>query len=73
MKARLHHTIFKKTDELPQNWDDFAFENIFLKKKYLEILERSAPENMKCFFIGIFENESLIGTALAQYLDLNKL
>lgn len=73
LKAKLHHTIFKKTDELPQNWDDFAFENIFLKKKYLEILERSAPENMKCFFIGIFQNEHLQGIALAQFLDGKKL
>lgn len=28
---------------------------------------------MKCFYIGIFEGEALIGTALAQYLNLNQL
>ena len=28
---------------------------------------------MICHFIGIFENETLVGTALSQFLDLNKL
>ncbi len=28
---------------------------------------------MQCFYIGIFENGELIGVALAQYLNLNKL
>ncbi len=28
---------------------------------------------MQCFYIGIFEKNELIGVALAQYLDLNKL
>lgn len=28
---------------------------------------------MQCFYIGVFENNQLIGVALAQYLDLNKL
>lgn len=37
------------------------------------MLEQSAPVNMECFYIGIFENNKLIGTLLSQYLDLNKL
>ncbi len=28
---------------------------------------------MQCFYIGVFENNQLMGVALAQYLDLNKL
>ena len=28
---------------------------------------------MACFYIGFFENRELIGVALAQYLDINKL
>jgi predicted N-acyltransferase len=37
------------------------------------VLEESAPQNMSCFFIGIFENKNLVGIALSQFLDLNKL
>ena len=58
---------------LPENWDDLAQENIFLSKKYLEVLEKSAPENMVCHFIGIFKEDKLEGIALSQFLNLNKL
>lgn len=54
-------------------WDVVAQSNVFLQTPYLSVLERSAPINMECFYIGIFENSELIGVSLAQYLDLNKL
>lgn len=50
-----------------------AQRNVFLQTPYLKVLEKSAPVNMECFYIGIFENSELIGVSLAQYLDLNKL
>lgn len=65
--------IYNTITNLPQNWDEVSHLNHFLQKPYLSVLEKSAPKNMECFFIGIFEKEELIGTALAQYLDLNKL
>lgn len=65
--------IFTTVNQLPQNWDEVASINHFLQTPYLQVLEDSAPTNMQCFFIGIFENENLIGTSLAQYLDINKL
>ena len=58
---------------LPENWDDLATENIFLSKNYLHVLEKSSPENMICHFIGLFKEEKLVGIALSQFLDLNKL
>ena len=65
--------IYNSTVQLPLKWDDLAISTIFLSKKYLEVLEKSSPDNMICHFIGIFENESLVGVALCQFLDLNKL
>ncbi len=47
--------------------------NIFLSREYLEILEKSAPINMRCFFIGFFDKEELVGIGLSQFLDLNLL
>lgn len=73
MKNALHFKIFPATTLLPENWDDLAADNIFLSKKYLEVLEKSAPENMVCHFIGIFKEDQLEGIALSQFLDLNKL
>ncbi|NNT71966.1 GNAT family N-acetyltransferase [Flavobacterium sp. IMCC34852] len=65
--------IYSSTAQLPDTWDKVAQENIFLQTHYLKVLEDSAPTNMECFYIGIFEKAELIGVALAQYLNLNKL
>jgi len=65
--------IYNSVKELPALWDTVAQSNVFLQTSYLSVLERSAPVNMECFYIGIFENSELIGVSLAQYLDLNKL
>lgn len=65
--------IFETSKDLPENWNTVAAENHFLQLPYLNVLELSAPTNMQCFYIGIYENTKLIGVSLAQYLDLNKL
>ena len=66
---KIYHTI----SELPINWNDLATSTIFLSKEYFEILEKSAPENMRCHFIGFFQEEILVGIAISQFLNLNKL
>jgi hypothetical protein len=73
LKTTITNSVFTSVSELPSTWDDLAVATIFLQKKYLKVLELSKPENMECFFIGFFENDQLIGIALAQFLDLNKL
>lgn len=73
MKTPLSIKIYSTVAALPENWNDFAVKNIFLSKEYLEVLEKSAPSNMFCHFIGLFDQEELVGVALAQFLDLNKL
>ena len=65
--------IFDTINDLPENWNAVAAENHFLQIPYLKVLELSAPTNMQCFYIGYYENATLIGVSLAQYLDLNKL
>ena len=65
--------IYKSVGELPTQWNTVAQSNVFLQSHYLNVLQGSAPVNMQCFYIGIFENNELIGVSLAQYLDLNKL
>ncbi|WP_297514133.1 GNAT family N-acetyltransferase [Flavobacterium sp.] len=69
----LHFTLYTSLDSLPASWDTVAHDNAFLQTPYLRVLEESAPTNMQCFFIGIYEKETLIGVALAQYLDISKL
>ena len=67
------YQIYSSIAQLPKKWDEVANENAFLQTPYLKVLEESAPTNMQCFYVAIFEKNSLIGVALAQYLDLNKL
>ena len=67
------YQIYSSIAQLPKKWDEVAHENAFIQTPYLKVLEESAPTNMQCFYVGIFEKNSLIGVALAQYLDLNKL
>lgn len=73
MNTALSFKIYKSTSQLPAKWDELSVSNIFLSKEYLEVLEKSSPENMECFFIGFFQEEELIGIAISQFLDLNKL
>jgi predicted N-acyltransferase len=73
LKTPLSIAIYSSVSDLPENWNDFSIENIFLSKEYLEILEKSAPSNMSCHFIALFKEDELVGIALSQFLDLNKL
>lgn len=67
------HQIYRHTDELPVSWDLLSINNIFLSKKYLETLEKAAPTNMTCHFIGVFRGTELVAIALSQFLDLNAI
>ncbi len=73
MKTPISIKIFHSISELPEKWDTLAKENIFLRKDFLKTLNTSAPSNIKCFFIGLFLNEELVGISLSQLLDLNQL
>ena len=73
MNTNYSFQIYFSSENLPSNWDVLAVNNIFLSKDYLKILEKSAPENMICHFIGFFRDKELVGIAISQFLDLNKL
>lgn len=66
-------TIFTNADALPPEWDTVAKTNIFLRRAYLAVLEKAAPKNMQCHFIGLFADERLCGIALCQYLNLSRV
>ena len=73
LKPPLSIKIYSSAADLPENWNSFALDNIFLCQEYLEILEKSAPTNMSCHFIGLFQDNELVGIALSQFLDLNQM
>ena len=63
--------IFASADKLPDTWNNLSKKNIFLSINYLKVLENSAPANMECHFIGIFQNQNLVGIALTQMITTN--
>ncbi|MSP85776.1 MAG: 8-amino-7-oxononanoate synthase [Flavobacteriaceae bacterium] len=71
MGKTITYKIYSSTSEFPENWDVFSAKNIFLSKEYLQILEISSPENMKCNFIGLFQKDELVGIALTQFVNLS--
>ncbi|MGA9638018.1 8-amino-7-oxononanoate synthase [Flavobacterium sp.] len=73
MKDIFSFRIYSSTNDLPLEWDNLTSKNIFLTKEYLSILEKAAPTNMVCHFIGIFKGEELVGTSLSQYINLSKV
>lgn len=73
MESPHHYKIHTSTQDIHVNWNELAKSNLFLSKDYLLTLEKSAPQNMNCYYISLFENNKLVGIALAQFLDLNKL
>jgi hypothetical protein len=70
LKSDLSFSIYTSSAALPEGWDVIAQKNIFLSAGYLSILEKAAPENMECYFIGLFSGDKLCGIALAQYINL---
>lgn len=69
----LNYQIYNDINQLPNDWDDIAVDNVFLKKKYLEVLQNASTDNMQCNYIGIFKEQELVGIAITQYLNLNKV
>ena len=73
LKPACSFRLYETVSALPNGWEALAADNIFLSAPYLEVLEQSAPENMSCHFIGIFDSDALCGIAVTQFLNLNKL
>ena len=64
------HQLYTNVNDLPETWDQVSDSCIFLQRRYLGVLEISAPANMRNTFVGVFEGEKLIATALFQEIDL---
>lgn len=71
--SSIHFKIYTKTSELPQNWDEFTRSNLFLQTNFLNALQSAPPQNSVHYFVGVFDNNQLIGALLFQHIRLRKL
>jgi predicted N-acyltransferase len=65
--------IHSSAAALPEGWDTLAEKNIFLSRDYLAVLQNSAPANMECHFISLYNNNALAGIAVTQYINLSSI
>lgn len=64
------YKIYKAVEELPQDWDALVAHDILLQSAYLLALEKASPKTVSLYFIGVFHNEILVGTAIIQRVEL---
>jgi hypothetical protein len=55
---------------LPETWNSLVAHDIFLQRDYLKVLEASSPNNISVYYIGVFNNEDLVGMAIIQRVQL---
>ena len=61
------YKIWESVIDLPKNWDDLvANQDLFLSSSYCSVLEKFAPEGLKHYFIGFYDDRQLIGVSLFQ-------
>lgn len=62
--------MYYSSEALPKTWDDLVVHDLFLQSKYLKAVEKAAPDNIQLFYVGIFDNQKLIGVAIVQRVKL---
>ncbi|GGD17221.1 GNAT family N-acetyltransferase [Hyunsoonleella pacifica] len=66
----IRYQIYRSITDVPKEWDILTVDDILLQRAYLQALEEASPHNIQCFYIGVFKNETLIGFALIQRVQL---
>lgn len=62
--------IYYSYKELPDLWDSFVIHDIFLQRNYLKVIEKASPSNIQWFYVGIYENQELVGIAIVQRVQM---
>ena len=66
----IDYNIYKTTDELPSTWDNIVKHDIFLQSDYLQALEEATPDNISWHYVGVFQQNELVGVAIIQRAQL---
>ncbi|KJD34071.1 hypothetical protein PK35_04900 [Tamlana nanhaiensis] len=66
----IHFKIYTSPNELPKLWDSFVAHDAFLQSAYFKAIKKASPENISWFFVGVFKNETLVGVAVTQRVEL---
>jgi len=62
--------IYTADADFPECWSSTVGDrNIMLSENYFRALQASLPANMKCFMVGFYKSNELVGGALFQFID----
>lgn len=51
-------------------WNNLVEHNVLLQTNYLKALEIASPKNISLFYIGVFKDDTLVGIAIVQRVQL---
>ncbi|MFL0352859.1 GNAT family N-acetyltransferase [Xanthomarina sp. GH4-25] len=66
----IYFKTFNSSIQLPPEWDDFVVHDVFLQTNYFKALEQASPNNISMNYVGVFKDESLVGIAIIQRVEL---
>lgn len=66
----IHFKIYTSFSQLPSSWDSLTNHDLMLKSMYLKALEAAPPSNITLYYVGVFNNEDLVGIALIERVRL---
>ena len=55
---------------MPPAWNTLVEHDIFLQSYYLQALKEATPSNISWYYIGVFKDNSLVGVAIIQRVQL---
>ena len=73
LTTKFTYKTYYSVAAIPISWDALSVKNSFLKRDYLQALELASPTNMACHYIGLFQENELVGIAISQFIDLSKV
>ncbi len=66
----IHFKIYSSYKQLPLSWDNIAKHDIMLTIPYLKALEQALPNNITLYYIGVFNENKIVGVALVERVRL---
>jgi hypothetical protein len=66
----INFKVYSSAEHLPDSWDNLPINDVFLKRHFLEGLERAYPDNISVYYIGVFSDANMVGIAIVQRVKL---
>lgn len=66
----IHFKIYTSINQIPTEWNALVGHDLFLQTSYLRALESAPPSTISLYYIGVFDEDNLVGVAIIQRVKL---